>query len=213
MRDAWNDDDGGAVSGFDDYTMDDVPDGHYDATIVDFSVFMGKGGLWFASWWFRILSGLNAGKLLQRFNGLEHGFSFVKKDLRIAFGRVPAWDELVWDDRKDDDCTFRIREDLRAEIVGATAKVKQRTRKKGGKTYVDVFLNKIVAPPSDNVQKAPEPSQEEPDDLQVAEDKWEKERVAEEADSGSLPAPDEEGWGDPDCATCKGEGCDSCAPF
>ena len=239
----WEDTPEREATNFEDREMDEVPDGTYDADVVDWSFFRGKGGEWFVSWWFSILAGVYAGSMLQRFTTVEGGISFIKADLRVVLGDVPGWHDLV------DDQNGRCRPEVRERIVGATVTIRQRTRKKGSDVFVDVFINRLVeAAPDPGGERKPDPVDEDPREgdpyqMKAVQDRERAARLPEQKTSPrckdcggecspaeelcedcgqgappSAPAPTDadapkEGWGDPDCPDCHGSGCATCADF
>jgi len=217
----WDDTPERESSTFEDRVMDDVPDGTYTADVSDFSIFTGKGGDWFVSWWFRVTGGQFDGCEVQRFNKVAGGMSYIKADLRVALGEVPRWPDLVVESEG------RTRAEIRQRIVGASVTIRQRTRHKGDDVYVDIFLNRLLeAPPvtataDDDDDTPPQPRDQDHADRAAAAEPAklpDAPTEAQDGDTAATPAGGEksangEGWGDPACEDCKGSGCASCAPF
>jgi hypothetical protein len=131
--------------------MDKIPDGSYRATVTDFSVFEDKG-THFVSWWFEVNSGVAAGAQLQNFSSVNPDtVQFIKRAVGRVIGRVPEWTELF---DADTGRTGRAKFD----IVNKDVQVTQKTVNKKGKTYVNVYVDRLLS-----VQDKPEPETEAAD--------------------------------------------------
>ena len=193
-----------------DRVADEIPDGEYEGEIVEWSCFQAKDGRWWISWWVLITVGLRKGAQIQRFSEVsDRTAGFVKADLLLVTGRIPKWDgDLV-------DVERGLSGPVRQEIVGAVVSVRQKSRTYQGTIYRDVFLNKLL-------QGASSSSEEQEDDTQdiIPEDRWAAaDRLEEERTEKPPQSPQEpseaagEGWGDPDCVSCRGAGCEACTAF
>ena len=185
-----------------DKEMTDVPDGPYDGVLIDFSCFKSAGGDWLISWWIEVDTGLNSGALLQRFQGVtDKAVPWIKSDFRTVLGRIPSWEEMA---NEMTGQTGPVRE----EVVGARLRVRQKSRKYDGTTYRDVFINELLnAPPGPAPTESYAETRQEPpmEDDQLTE--AQQDTQVQEAQQGA------EGWGDPDCPTCAGAGCEGCVAF
>ena len=124
--------------------MDTVPDGSYKAEITDFSVFVSKKGDYYVSWWFEVLDGAKKGAQLQRFTGLgPKTFNFVKGTVKTVTGTVPQWSDLFADGRTGP---------IRNGIVGRVVQVSQKSRQSGDRTFVNIYVDKVL-----NSDAIPEP--------------------------------------------------------
>jgi len=120
----------------DDRKMDTVPDGQYNAEVTDFSVFVSKKGDYYVSWWFEVLSGAHRGAQLQRFTGLgPKTFHFVKSAVKTVTGKIPEWTDLYADGRTGP---------AYGSIVGKTVQVSQKSRQNGDKTYVNIYVDRVI---------------------------------------------------------------------
>ena len=138
----------------DDRKMDTVPDGSYSAEVTDFSVFVSKKGDYFVSWWFEVAEGPHRGAQLQRFTGLNpKPFSFVKSTVKTVTGKVPEWNVLFADGRTGP---------IRNGIVGRVVRITQKSKPVGDKTYVNIYVDKVL-----NSDAIPEPPAEAFDEAEV----------------------------------------------
>lgn len=120
----------------DDRQMDTVPDGKYSGEVTDFSVFVSKKGDYYVSWWFEVVDGAHRGAQLQRFTGLNpKTFHFVKSTVRTVTGKVPEWTDLFADGRTGP---------IRGKIVGKMVQLSQKSRLYEGKTFVNIYVDKVL---------------------------------------------------------------------
>jgi len=134
--------------------MDTVPDGSYATEVTDFSVFVSKRGDYYVKWWFEVLDGPHRGANLQRFTGLgPRTFHLVKGTVKTVTGSVPQWSDLFADGRTGP---------IRNGIVGAQVQITQKSSKKGDRTYVNIYVDKILSK-----EAIPEPPSEAFDDADV----------------------------------------------
>jgi hypothetical protein len=180
-----------------------VPDAIYPCEVVDYSIFRDKSGTWRVSWWFAIEGGVYDGASLQKFESFEGRTGWHKADLRTVLGRVPAKAELL------DIEAGRTNPEIRRQVIGARVRVRQVSTHKGDKTFVDEYLNGMIArsPALDEpktTESRPEPPARAPDRPNPSPDT-----------GGTLPTQQTpaEGWGDPKCDHCRGKGCSLCVPY
>lgn len=116
--------------------MDTVPDGAYDAEVTEFSVFVSNAGDYYVKWWFEVDVGPYKGAQLQRFTGLSpKTFGFVKETIRKVTGSVPEWGSMFADGRTGP---------IRRDIVGQRVQVSQKTSKRGDRSYVNIYVDKVL---------------------------------------------------------------------
>ena len=186
--------------------MSDVPEGVYIGILIDFSCFRSRSSdEWWVSWWIRVDQGLNEGALLERYMGIKESTSpYIKADFKLILGRIPDWSEMA-------DEEAGLTGSVRAEVKGARVRVRQRSRRVDGDVWKDVFINELLeAPPGPHESsrsyaesKAQEAAPVDDDQLTEAQQDV---QVQEAKDSA-------EGWGDPECPTCSGAGCEGCVSF
>ena len=122
--------------------MDKVPDGTYNAEVIDFAVFSDAKDDYYVTWWFRVSDGAAQGAQLQSFSSVsDRSITFIKKSVKAVTGSFPTWGEMY---DSDSGRTGRIRFDL----VGAHVQVTQKTVSKGSKDYVNVYVDKRIDTPS-----------------------------------------------------------------
>ena len=128
-----------------DRKMDTVPDGTYQAEITDFSVFTSRAGDYYISWWFEVTTGYAAGAQLRRWTSVtDRSVGVIKSTVKKVTGDVPKWSDLF-----DDGRTGRVYDD----IVGKYVEIAQRTNKRGDKSYVNIYINKLTAAPTNEAAK------------------------------------------------------------
>ena len=128
-----------------DRKMDTVPDGTYQAEITDFSVFTSRAGDYYISWWFEVTTGSAAGAQLRRWTSVtDRSVGVIKSTVKKVTGDVPKWSDLF-----DDGRTGRVYDD----IVGKYVEIAQRTNKRGDKSYVNIYINKLTAAPTNGAAK------------------------------------------------------------
>jgi len=138
----------------DDRKMDTVPDGSYSAEVTDFSVFVSKKGDYYVSWWFEVADGPHRGSQLQRFTGLgPKTFSFVKSTVKTVTGKVPEWGDLFVDGRTGP---------IRNGIIGRVVQLTQKSKQNGERTYVNIYVDKVL-----NSDAIPEPPADAFDEAEV----------------------------------------------
>tara|TARA_R100000808_G_scaffold23460_1_gene52088 strand:+ start:2517 stop:2993 length:477 start_codon:yes stop_codon:yes gene_type:complete len=122
--------------------MDTVPDGVYQAEVTDFSVFASRAGDYYVRWWFEVTTGPASGAQLRRFTSVtDRSVGVIKSTVKKVAGDVPKWSDLFEDGR-----TGRIYDD----IVGKNVEIVQRTNKKNNKSYINIYVNKLIDPPANN---------------------------------------------------------------
>lgn len=127
-----------------DRTMDTIPDGRYMATVQDVSFFVANSGAKCESWWFAIARGPYKGKCVQLFtfdiNGRNAG-RVKARVLMVARGQRAnvRWSDLYSPEHRT------VQPWVREECVGAVVEIAQRTTKGTSKTFVDVYVNGLVA--------------------------------------------------------------------
>ena len=201
--DEWDETADDEVGGYAERVADEIPDGLYDAEVVDASIFRDKSGVWRVSWWFAIAAGVYSGSQIQKFEIFDGRARFHRADVRLVLGRVPRRDELL------DVEAGRMRGPVRQQIVGAVVTVRQRTTTKGDRKYVDVYLNSLVRPSPrlETGEDAPQPPPERPAPVETTTDK------PAALPTRETPAQRETPPGKADCPTCMGAGCESCSPL
>ena len=121
-----------------------VTDGTYRARVYDAGVFVGKNTQQFhCSWYFEILDGEHAGKLIQRFMTIDpQRVPRVKRDFTVVSGRdtEPVWDDLY---DKLGNHTGPIRQEVMNAVVEVTQKTKE-PKPGTSKIYVDVYIDKLI---------------------------------------------------------------------
>lgn len=118
--------------------MDKIPDGVYATNITDFSVFSTEEGDFYVSWWFEVTDGVAAGAQLQSFSTVSPAsVKFIKRGVQRVTGKFPAWTDLFNSE------TSRTGS-IRAEIVGKSVQVTQKTKNSNGKDYVNVYIDKLL---------------------------------------------------------------------
>lgn len=188
-----------------DRVMDEVPDGEYEGEIVEWSCFRSKAGDWMISWWIMVTVGLRKGAQLQRFQTVsDKTIGYVKADLLLVTGRIPAWDgDLV-------DAERGLSGPIKGEITGCIVSVRQKSRTYQGTIYRDVYLNRLLESGRGVTNGDNGPDEDE----EIPEDRWAGEQAEKPPQSPQEPsAVEAEGWGDPDCEGCRGAGCEACTAF
>lgn len=127
-----------------------IPDGEYDAEILDFRCFLSKKGAWWMKWVMAVRGGLLDGRLLVRFVEVKATTaSFLKSDVICCLGREAAFGgELA-------DVSRGLTGPAGREMIGAVVRARKRSRRAdNGKTYLDVYINEGVrlaaGPPVDD---------------------------------------------------------------
>ena len=117
--------------------MDTIPDGSYSTEVTDFSVFVSKRGDYYVKWWFEVTDGPHRGANLQRFTGLgPRTFHLVKNTVKTVVGSVPQWSDLFADGRTGP---------IRNGIVGSNVQISQKSSTKGDRTYVNIYVDKLLS--------------------------------------------------------------------
>jgi hypothetical protein len=120
--------------------MSRIPDGTYKTNVDDFSVFRTDKGDHYISWWFEVMDGDASGASLQRFSSITpRTIGIIKRSVKAVTGRVPEWNDLF---NSETGRTGPIASD----IVGKSVQVTQKTRSNNDKTYVNVYVDKRIAP-------------------------------------------------------------------
>ena len=97
-----------------------VPNGYYNAEVIDFSVFQGKDGGHYNSIYFRIIDGPQAGKILESFRSItESTKGLVYGQIAMLFQRDPSGAELY------DASTNRTT--LKGESLGTQVQIQRAT--------------------------------------------------------------------------------------
>jgi len=117
---------------------DKVPDGAYNAKIVEFSVFakeLDNGDRdYFTVFWFEVTGGAASGAQLQSFSAVgPNSIKFIKKAIKTVTGRIPKWSDMY---DKDTGRTGKVLFDL----VGKHVQVTQKTKGK----YANLYIDKVI---------------------------------------------------------------------
>lgn len=135
-----------------------VPDGEYDAEVMDWRAFLSKKGVWCMKWIMEVRgSGLLNGRTLVRFAAVNgRSTPYVKADIVTSLGREARWDgDLV-------DVSRGLSGPARTEFRGVVLRVRKRTRRgDDGETYLDVYINGCVSRP-ESVSPPPEVDPRDP---------------------------------------------------
>lgn len=130
-----------------------VPDGEYEAEILNFSCFLSKRGAWWMKWVMAIRGGLLDGRILVRFVEVKANTApYLKNDVFLSLGRAAEFaGELadVSSGRSGPACS---------EMVGAVVLARLRTRMAtdgSGREFKDVYINGTVTLSSASFQRAP----------------------------------------------------------
>ena len=140
-----------------------VPDGEYNAEILDFRCFLDKSGRWWMKWVMAVRGGLLDGRILVRFVEVKPTTAgFLKQDVFHCLGRAADFAGELADIAKGRTGP------VGSEMVGAVVLARKRSRRAdNGKTYLDVYINggiRLANPPGlaledpDPARDAGEPS-------------------------------------------------------
>lgn len=123
-------------------TDPNVPDGDYEAQVLDWRCFRSKAGEWYMKWILGIQGGEQDGKTLVRFVKVDLSdpmrLAYLKSDVFHSLGRDAEFSELADEERGLPGMAKR-------EIDGAVLRVRKRSREAYGKTFLDVFINGTVS--------------------------------------------------------------------
>lgn len=167
-----------------------VPDGEYDAEILDWRAFLSKKGVWCMKWVMEIRgSGLLAGRTLVRFAAVTaKSTPYVKSDIVTCLGREAEWDgDLV-------DVSRGLSGPARTQFRGVILRVRKRTRvdNQTGDTYLDVYINGCVSRPesaSPPPEIDPRDPSGEPVDMRGFEPTEEPPRLPSQPSRDAVPFP------------------------
>jgi hypothetical protein len=156
--------------------MDEIPDGRYEAQVIDVSYFEDRNGVKRESWWFRVRGGPFDGSTVQRFSEINRNTAGRAKGYLLTVARGQRGN-LKWSEIYDKERRASLPW-LREECVGAIVNIAQRTSKGHTRSFVDIYINGCISPAP--VSGAPDP---------VAQ--------AEAPAPPPKPAPADDGWDDP----------------
>lgn len=120
-----------------------IPDGEYDAEILDFRCFLDKSGRWWMKWIMAVSGGLMDGRMLVRFVEVKGStISFLKSDIFHSLGRDAEFmGELA-------DIPSGRSGPVASELRGAVVLARKRSRRADdGRTFLDVYINGTVSLP------------------------------------------------------------------
>jgi len=133
-----------------------VPDGEYDAEVLDFRCFLDKSGRWWMKWILGVRGGLLDGRLLVRFVEVKpQTAEYLKADVFHCLGREAAFGgELA-------DIPTGRAGPAASEMRGAVVLARLRSRQApDGRVFRDVYINGSVSLPSSALPAAEEPKVE-----------------------------------------------------
>jgi hypothetical protein len=130
-----------------------VPDGEYEAEILNFSCFLSKRGAWWMKWVMAIRGGLLDGRILVRFVEVKANTApYLKNDVFLSLGREAQFaGELA-------DVTSGRSGPACSEMVGAVVLARLRTRMANdgsGREFKDVYINGTVQVSAASFAKSP----------------------------------------------------------
>tara|TARA_R110000824_G_scaffold86623_2_gene214215 strand:+ start:4390 stop:5040 length:651 start_codon:yes stop_codon:yes gene_type:complete len=138
-----------------------IPDGEYDAEVLDFRCFLDKTGRWWMKWIMAVRGGLLDGRILVRFVEVKpRTTGFLKQDVFHCLGREASFGgELA-------DIARGRTGPVGSQMVGAVVLARKRSRRADdgtGRTFLDVYINGSV-----RTSMPPVPALEEPDPFRDA---------------------------------------------
>lgn len=156
-----------------------VPDGEYEAEILNFACFLSKRGAWWMKWVMAIRGGLLDGRILVRFVEVKPNTApYLKNDVFLCLGREAQLAGEIADvpsGKSGPACS---------EMVGAVVLARLRTRMASdgsGREFKDVYINGTVTLSQASFSKAPGSPKASPPEEEMA--------APEQSLSASGPAP------------------------
>lgn len=121
-----------------------IPDGEYEAEVLDFSCFLSKKGAWIMKWVMAVRGGLLDGRLLVRFVPVTPRTSpYLKADVAACLGREAEFSGELADVARG--TTGPAGREMHGVILRAGKKSR---RGDDGETYLDVYINSVLSRPA-----------------------------------------------------------------
>tara|TARA_Y100001970_G_scaffold86877_2_gene109638 strand:+ start:2092 stop:2610 length:519 start_codon:yes stop_codon:yes gene_type:complete len=117
---------------------DKIPDGVYQAKIVEFSTFHKDDDYgnrdYFTVMWFQVTTGPAAGAEVQSFSSVgPKSVPFIKRAIKKVTGKEPSWSDLY-------DKEMGSTGSIQFKLVGKHVEIQQKTNGK----YANIYINKVI---------------------------------------------------------------------